>query len=564
MIIRKIADIGRTYRHVQRYREILSVLFKYGFDDLIDGLRVGGHLDIGWHLISRERREQIASLSRAERVRMAIEELGPSFVKMGQIVSTRPDFLPVEILTELARLQDNVTPVPFSELRPIIEEELKAPLGEIFEEIDEEPLASASLGQVHRAVLPGGQQVVTKVQRPNIRKRIEVDLEILLHLATLLETHVEGWETQHPARIVEEFGRTLDRELDYVVEGSHLERFAAQFVEEPTVYVPRLYRELTTSRVLTMEYVEGVKPTRIDLLEEAGLDRREVARRGADLIMKQVFVHGFFHADPHPGNVLVLPDNVICYLDYGMMGRLGRSSRETFAELILAIAGHDAARSARTLQDLTLWEDPPDQRALEADLDEFVGLHFYRPLKELQLGKLLHQLLQLADRHRLQVSPDLFLMLKALSTAEGVGRVLDSDFDFIKQAKPFVRRMEIERYDPRRIASSAWSSGSEFAHLLGALPGEARELLRQLRKGRVRIEFEHRGLEPLVAAQERVSNRMAFAIVLAALIIGSSLIVLAGLPPQWHEIPVVGLTGYVISALMGFWLLLAIWRHGKM
>ena len=401
MVIRKIGIIGRTYRHMQRYRQILMVLFRYGFDDLVSSLKVEQYLEVGLRMVSRKRRERIEALSRAERMRMALEELGPTFVKMGQILSTRPDLLPVEFVHELAKLQDRVPAFAFSEVKRIIESELGATLEDVFEHFDEDPLAAASLGQVHRARLADGEQVVVKVQRPDIRKTVEVDLEIMLHLAVLMERHLEGWDVQSPTRIVEEFSRTLEKELDYRLEASHVERFALQFARDRTVYVPKVHRESTTTRVLTMEYVEGVKASDIDRLEKEGLDRKEIARRGADLIMKQVFIHGFFHADPHPGNVFILPDHVICYLDFGMMGRIDRQPREDFADLMMGVVRRDEAKAADALLRLTLWDEEPERGALMRDVAEFMDRHLYRPLKELEIGKLLQQLLVMVSRYRL-------------------------------------------------------------------------------------------------------------------------------------------------------------------
>ena len=564
MHIRKIGIIGKTYRHIQRYRQILTVLFKYGFGDLVHTLKIEQYLEIGLQMISRKRREKIETLSRAERVRMAMEELGPTFIKMGQILSTRPDLLPVEFIQELGKLQDHVPPFEYAQVKDIIERELGVPLGQLFKDFEETPLASASIGQVHRARLVDGDEVVVKAQRPGIRKTIEVDLEIMLHLATLMERHLKAMEIHRPTRIVEEFARTLEKELDYTIEAAHTERFAMQFIGDTTVYVPKIYREATTSRVLTMEYVSGIKASEIARLDEAGLDRREIARRGFDLIMKQVFVHGFFHADPHPGNIFILPGNVICYLDFGMMGRIGRKSRENFADLIMNIVRRDEVKVTDALVRLTISDEEPNHNALERDVAEFIDQHFYRPLKELDLGKLLHQLLEMAARHRLTVPPDLFLMIKALSTAEGVGRVLDPDFDATERAAPFVRRIQLQRLHPKRVAEDIYDSGSDFLHLIKEIPGELREILRQARQGRVKIEFEHRGLEPMLSTHDRISNRLAFAIVLASLIIGSSLIVLSGIPPKWHGIPVIGLAGFIIAGVMGLWLLFSIIRRGSM
>ena len=564
MYIRKIGIIGKTYRHIQRYRQILTVLFKYGFGDLVHTLKIEQYLEIGLQMISRKRREKIETLSRAERVRMAMEELGPTFIKMGQILSTRPDLLPVEFIQELGKLQDHVPPFEYAQVKDIIERELGVPLGQLFKDFEETPLASASIGQVHRARLVEGDGVVVKVQRPGIRKTIEVDLEIMLHLATLMERHLKAMEIHRPTRIVEEFARTLEKELDYTIEAAHTERFAMQFIGDTTVYVPKIYREATTSRVLTMEYVSGIKASEIARLDEAGLDRREIARRGFDLIMKQVFVHGFFHADPHPGNIFILPGNVICYLDFGMMGRIGRKSREHFADLIMNIVRRDEVKVTDALVRLTISDEEPNHNALERDVAEFIDQHFYRPLKELDLGKLLHHLLEMAARHRLTVPPDLFLMIKALSTAEGVGRVLDPDFDATERAAPFVRRIQLQRLHPKRVAEDIYDSGSDFLHLIKEIPGELREILRQARQGRVKIEFEHRGLENMLFTHDRISNRVAFAIVLASLIIGSSLIVLSGIPPKWHGIPVIGLAGFIIAGVMGLWLLFSIIRRGSM
>jgi ubiquinone biosynthesis protein len=560
----KTGDIGRTYRHMQRYRQILTVLFKYGFGDLVVALKIEQYLEIGLQMISRKRREKIETLSRAVRVRMVLEELGPTFLKMGQILSTRPDILPVEFMQELSKLQDEVPPFPYSEVQATIQKEFNKSVGQKFSSFDEQPLAAASIGQVHKAKMPDGKNVVVKIQRPGIQRTIKVDLEIMMHLAGLMELHLEGWDIQRPTRIVEEFARTLEKELDYTLEAAHMERFARQFEDEPAVYVPQVYREATTSRVLTMEHISGIKASDIDRLEKEGLDRSEIARQGLILIMKQIFVHGFFHADPHPGNIFVLPDNVICYIDFGMMGRLDLETRERFADLIMSIVHRDEREATKVLLRLTLSEEEPNYPALQRDTAEFMDKHCYRPLKDVDLGALLHQLLEMATKHRLGVPPDLFLMIKALSTVEGLGRILDPDLDVIEQATPFIKHIQLNRIHPRRIAKDMASSGTDLFHLLKDIPGEVRTILKLARQGKVKIEFEHRGLEPMIAANDRISNRLSFAVVLASLVIGSGLIVLSGIPPKWHEIPVIGLTGFLVAGAMGFWLLISIMRSGRM
>jgi ubiquinone biosynthesis protein len=562
--IRKIGLLGRTYRHVSRYQRILGVLFKYGFGDLVDTLKIEQYFEIGLQWISKKRRDQIEKLTRAERVRIAMEELGPTFVKLGQILSTRPDLIPLEYTRELSKLQDHVPVFPYEDALRIIESEVGKSPEEIFSHLEKTPLAAASIGQVFRARLRDGEDVVVKVQRPGIRKTIEVDLEIMFHLAGLMERHLEEIEVHRPTRIIEEFAHTLEREIDYRIESLHIESFARQFLEDETVYVPKVFRELTTERILTMEYVNGVKASEVDVLRKEGYDLEEVARRGADLIMKQVFIHGFFHADPHPGNVFILPNNVICYLDFGMMGRISRQEREDFADLVMQLAHRDERRLMYALLKLTDYETEPDRSKLERNLAEFIEQYSHLPIKDLKVRRLLQQLLEILTRHGLRLKPELFLTMKALSTAEGLGRLLDVDFDLIRHAEPFVREVQLNRFNPKRIASDMFDSGAEFLVLLREIPGELRSILRQAREGKMKLEFEHCGLDPILFTHDRTSNRIAFAIVLAALIVGSSLIALSDIPPKWHEIPIIGLAGFVIAGLMGFWLLISIMRGGRM
>lgn len=562
MFQRRSSTLGRTYRHAQRYRQILGVLLKHGYYDLLKNLKVEHYLDGGLRRLRGPVEQQ--DLTRAERFRHALEELGPSFVKAGQLLSTRPDLLPVDFLEQLARLQDSVAPFPFDEVRTIVEEELRAPLEELFEDFDPKPLAAASIGQVHRARTVAGEDVVVKVRRPGVRRTIEVDLEILLNLATLMERHLEGWDVHRPTRVVEELALSLDRELDYRMEAANQEHFAWQFRDEGRVRVPSVLRGATTEKVLTMEYVEGVRASDPQALRELGHDPQRLAAVAAELAMRQIFDFGFFHGDPHPGNLLVLEGGVICFLDFGMMGRIDRAAREGFAELVLGIVRRDSRQMKEALLALCGSEEAPDSPALERDLSEFADRHFFRPLKELSLGDVLQQLLGLAARHRLGIPADLFLMIKALANVEGLCRGLDPDFEISTHATPFLRRIQLERLYPQRLARDLVESSGEALALLRDVPGELRATLVQFRRGRSRLGFELQGLDPLNATLDRVSNVLAFAIVLAALIIGSSLIVLAGLPPLWHDIPLIGLGGFVVAAVMGFWLLASILRHGRM
>ncbi len=562
--IRKLGAIGRTYRHLNRYRRILRVLFKYGFADLVEGLHVDQYLETGLQMINRKPRAHIEKKSRPERLRMAMEELGPTFIKLGQLLSTRPDFVAPAYLSELAKLQDEVAPFSAEAVDEIFFAETGKKPGDLFQSFEERPMAAASIGQVHRATLFDGSEVVVKVQRPDIEKIIAVDLEILAHIASLMEQYLEEVQGHRPTVIVEEFARSLAREIDYTVESFNIQRFARQFKGNPVIYVPAIYSDLCTERILVMEYVNGVKVSHLETLRRQGADLRLLAERGANLIMEQIFVHGFFHADPHPGNITILPDNVVCFLDFGMMGRLGRKDCEDFTDLVFYIVARHERRVTDSVLKLTIQYDEVDREALARDLSELLDRYVYLPLKQLEAGKILQDLLHLVARHKLYFKPDLYLMMKALATVEGVGLMLDPDLELISLAEPFMKKVKSNRMRPGRLAEETGITSSAYLELIRGFPEELRSIMSQLRGGRLKIEIEHSGLDLLRSALDQVSNRIAFAIVLASLIIGSSLIVLSGIPPKWNGIPVIGLFGFLFAGIMGFWLLLSIIRHGRM
>jgi ubiquinone biosynthesis protein len=562
--IRKIGVVGRIYRHVRRYDEILSVLIKYGFGDVVDALKIKQHIEIGWQKISGKQPEQIEKLSRPERVRMTLEELGPTFVKLGQILSTRPDLIPLEYVQELAKLQDKVPPFSDDDARAIIKSETGSFPEEIFSSFDKTPLAAASLGQVHKAMLRDTEEAVAiKVQRPDIQKTIEVDLEIMLHLASLAERNVEELEVLHPTKIVDEFARTMDDETDYTVEAAHIEHFARQFLDDQTIYVPKVIREWTTKRILTMEYIEGIKASNLDRLKQEGYDLKEIANRGAKLIMKQIFVHGFYHADPHPGNIFILPNAIICFLDFGMMGRISNQEREDFTDLVRMILSKDEKKTVDALLRVSNFAEDPDREELERDMGEFFDQFLYLTLKELEVGKMLQRVLEILTRNGMSLKPGLFLMLKALVTAEGLGRSLDPDFQIMRHAEPFIEDIQASRYTPKRIAGDLIDSGTEFFQLLRVIPGELREVLKNLKESKLGIEIEHRGLDRTIFELGKISDRIVSAIVLASLIIGSSIVTLSNIPPKWRDIPLIGVVGFLAAAVMGFWLLGSILRRAR-
>jgi ubiquinone biosynthesis protein len=562
--IRKIGVFGRTYRHLNRYRQILTILFKYGFGDLIELLKLDQYIEVGLQLISKKKREPVEKHSRAERVRLAFEELGPTYVKLGQALSTRPDLIPQEFINEFSILQDHVPPFSFTQAMEIIKTELGASSEEVFEKIDETPLASGSIGQVHKAWLADSEPVAIKVQRPGIRRIIEVDLEIMLHLATLIERHIEELSLHRPVKIVEEFANALEKEVDYTIEATNMERFARQFLDNATVYVPKVYRDKTTSRVLTTEFVDGIKVSDVEKLEASGLDCKIITANGADLLFRQIFDHGFFHADPHPGNIFALPNNVICLLDFGNAGMVDRGTRENFVDLVDSIVQRNERRATQILIRLTTYDDEPDIRQMEKDVADFMGRHLYKPLKDIQLGKLLHEILVIASRHRLRIPPDIFLIMKAFATVEGVGQMLDPEFDMISQAAPFIQREKLARFYPDRLYGDIFNLASELLQFIQQFPKDILEITRLIRQRKLFLNLEHQGLDKLRATHDQISNRISFSIIIAALIIGSALIVISDTPPLMYGISLIGIIGFLAAAIMGIWLLVAILKKGKL
>jgi ubiquinone biosynthesis protein len=538
---------------------------KYGFGDIFSRIRGERIIENLLRAVSRKpEREKISKLSREARLRKALEELGPTFVKAGQILSTRPDLIGPELIREFEKLQDNVPPFSFDLVRNTIETELGSPLEQIFKNFDEIPLAAASIGQVHRAQLPDGHNVVVKIQRPGILKIIQVDLKILRHLATLTEKHMEEWELQQPTMIVDEFSRMIDKELDYSLEAAHMERFASQFADEETIHVPEVFHKLSSQRVLTMEYVEGIKASEISLLEQSGLDTALLAARGADLMMKQVFVHGFIHADPHPGNVLFLENNVICYLDFGMMSRVSRKQMESLVDAATYAVKNDEIRLTDTLLRIVDCDREPDRKNLENNISELLDRYLFSDLEDLDLSQILTNVMKVITRYRLRIPPDFYIMMKAIAASQALGRKLDPGFKYEEAMTPFLTRIKLEKLLPQRIFKDLFDVTRESAELLKEIPQETSTILKQIARGKAQIQLEHRGFETMLSTFDKISNRLSFAILVASLVIGSSVIVLSGVPPKWNNIPIIGLAGFIVAAVMAFFLIITILRHGKM
>jgi ubiquinone biosynthesis protein len=556
-VIRNFRRISRTVRSANRFREILSVFAKHGFGDLSDKLRLDKYLDMGGKYLRLPPRAATAHPTRPERFRMALEELGPAFIKLGQMMGNRPDLLAPDWAAALEKLQDSVPPFPTAEAREVVVAQFGQPVESLFASFGESPIASASMAQVYRAELSEGGEVAVKVQRPGIEDIVKVDLEIMFQLAHLLERYVQGMDVLNPVSICEEFERTILKELDFALEASQMERFAQASTELAFFNVPKIHRSRTGRRVLTTEFIHGTKVSNLAGLRQAGLDPARVAKTLSQVLLHQVFRQGFFHADPHPGNVLILPDGRVCFLDYGMVGSLSPAHRERLLDILVGVATQDAGRIAKTL--LQLAYQPSDiVEDMEYQVSELLEAYSFVALSNFRIGEFLNRLIRLIIRNKLRMPPGFYLMLKAVVTLEGVARRMDPSFDMVENIKPFAKRAMRERLRPDRLAKDMYYGALDLTPMLKEFPAQARDILGLIKRGKLRIEFQHQGLEPILKTHERMMTRLVFALVLAALIIGSSLVVLSGIPPKWYGIPVIGVAGFLSAAFVGFWLLVSI------
>ncbi|MFH1097139.1 MAG: 2-polyprenylphenol 6-hydroxylase [Candidatus Desantisbacteria bacterium] len=552
------------YKDIKRFQFVINVLLKHGLGHIISRLNLEHHLSLWRRIIHRPSSETHEIwLSAPERLRMAMEELGPTFIKFGQILSTRPDIVPAEYIKEFEKLQDDIHPFPFEDVRAIIKKELHLEIEDLFKEFSEQPIAAASIAQVHRAVLPSGKLVVVKLRRPGIEEIIEADLRILFALANLLEKRIPSTKQYNPMGIIKEFERNIKKELNFTKEAYHIEQFQKNFQNEPTICIPNVYWETTSKKILTMEAIDGIKVSDIKRIEEAGLDPKIIAKNGVRAILKQVFVDGFFHGDPHPGNIYVLEGNRIAFLDFGIVGRIDERMQQNLSDAILGMLLKNTQQIIDCFWKLEAIDEDVDKRALKADLDAFVERYYEIPLEKLKIGWMMQDVLEIAIRNKLKILPEFLLLAKTLIVIEGVGLMLDPTFEIIPLVQPLVSSVVKKRLAPSKIFNEALKLTTEFGSLIKTLPQEIDLLLKKLQSGKLKIEFEHQGLGDLIKEFDRVSNRLSFALIVAATIIASSLMVQANIGPLVWGIPLLGLIGFIISGVLGMFLLVLIIISGR-
>ncbi|MDH3544245.1 MAG: AarF/UbiB family protein [Desulfuromonadales bacterium] len=560
-----ILRVNRNIRTIRRYRTILGVLIKYGFGHFVEQLNIDYYLELGKRLVTLDKiPKDLERLSQPQRLRLVMEELGPTFIKLGQLLSTRPDVLDKAYILEFSKLQDKVPAVSFEEINAQIQRELGYPAEELFAEFSTKPLAAASIAQVHRGKLKSGEEVVFKVRRPGIVKIVETDIDVLMGLAYLIEQHVPTMALYDPVGLVKEFRRSIMRELNFTREGRTVDRFAVNFAESETVYTPKIFWDYTGDIVLTMEYVDGIKISALEELTAQGYDLKEIARRGADAFLKQVLDFGLFHADPHPGNVFILPDQVICMLDYGMVGRLGQDLKDQLIDLLQALLNRDVNRIISQLLYSGELTDDSDMKNLRRDLHDFIEDYYDIVLQDIKVGKLLTEFIEILTHHRIHFPADFMILAKALVIMEGVGRQLDPEFNMINHMRPYVNKLVFERFSPKNISEQAGRIVQAYSSLAKNLPQDIKEFVNRLNRNQFKIDLEHRGLEKLVTDLDRSSNRVSFAVVIGSLIVGSSLVMQIDKGPMILGFPLLGLLGYSIAGFLGLWLAIGILRSGRL
>jgi len=548
----------KTWNQIRRSKQIISVLIKYGLDYFIDQAKIGF-----WFKI-RKKSKEFQRLTLPKKLRLALEELGPTFIKFGQILSTRPDFLPPDFIKELEKLQDKVPPFSSFYAQKIIEKELNKPLKKLFKKFESEPIAAASLSQVHKAILPNNKVVAVKIQRPGIKKTIELDLKILENLAGFLENRFyNGWVYQ-PKLIVIELKKAIEREIDFTNEAYNFERFRMNFKDTEDIKVPKIYWEMSTSKILTMEFMKGTKINEITQGKYKNVfDAKKVAKRGAQAILKQILEDGFFHADPHPANLLVQPPNTIIMLDVGMVGYLDEETIFKIAKLLQAIIDRNIEKIINCLENLGAVIKEVDRISFRQDLKELLDRYFGVPLKHLEIKKISEDMLKVMVEHHLVLPSSFVLMLKALSMEESIGKKLDPDFDMISTAKPFVKKILRKKIMPQELLKKSNILFQESMELIEKLPQDLIDVFYKLKEGRLKFNFEHQGLEKLVREIDRSSNRISFSLIIAALIIGSSLVLQQQVGPFIFGYPILGIIGYLLASFLGFGLIISILRSGK-
>ena len=551
-----------TVRDLGRLQEIASVLIRYGFGDIVRRVGMADMLQRAGRLLHWNDPQQMLQMSAPLRVRRAMEELGPTFVKLGQVLATRVDLFPPDWIVEFSELQNAVPAVPWEAVRPQLEADLGEPPEQAFARLEYVPMAAASLAQAHRAWLHDGTPVVLKVRRPGIRDVIEADLRLLARLAEIIETRLPDLRRYRPSEVVQQFTMSLRRELDFAAECRNAERIAGNFRGHDGIVIPRVYWQWTCESLNVQDFIQGIPGRDLAAVDAAGLDRAALARTGAGIVLKMVLDDGFFHADPHPGNIFYMRDGCIAVIDFGMVGRLSDQRRFQVAQLLYGLVSQDPELVTDVLLEWAGGIEVEEER-LQQDIGSFVDQYRGVPLKDLRMGLMLGDVTQILRQYGLTLPSDLALMIKTFLTLEGMGRQLDPDFDMASEARPYLERTMRRRYAPSAVLRRGRRSLLGALDLVGDMPRDLRRLIQAARRGRMQVKVETPALKGFGDQVNRAANRLTVGVITAALIVGSSIVMnsVGGSASRW--LLAMGVAGFIGAALCGIWILVSILRSGR-
>ncbi len=537
---------------------------KYGFEDLIANSTLRNLVPEALRLKWMRQEQPALQYSRFERIRMAAEELGPTFVKLAQVLSNRPDIIPDGLVKEFEKLQDRVPPFEGETARSIVELEIGRPLEEVFKWFNDVPLASASIGQVHRACLIDGTEVVVKVQRPEVQAIVERDLQLLQEIVKRADRYLRKQGVLNAQDIVNVFERSMSKELDYSNEARNIQKFREFYKDRKDFYIPRVYRKYSTDKVLLIEFVSGCKFTDKKQLREWGLDIKKTVETGLNIYLAQIFEYGYFHADPHPGNVLVRQDGTICLIDFGMVGQLSKRDKVAFANVFVAMAKEDARKMALSMKKLAISDNVKDMRALETDLQGLIDDYATLDVSEASIAELTTQLQKVMLRYEMVVPASIFLIFRALAILEGIGKIMYPQLKTYDYIKPYGRKIVEEQLSPENIWSEIQYRGEQISSFLSGIPVDLKEIMQQTRSGKIHFEVELQGYGYLLKKLDSITNRLVITFIICALIIGSSITATVPFPARYmtqYGLPYWSLLGYIIAGVLCVILLYAIIRR---
>jgi len=549
-------------RDLPRLKEISGILIRHGLGEFTQRLKLPRAVEKAGEWLNLSLPDPNAGLPTPVRVRQAFEELGPTFIKLGQILSTRVDVFSPEWIAEFEKLQAHVPPVSSGVIEALVIKALGAPPAELFAEFDPTPIGSASIAQVHRARLTDGTEVAVKLRRPGIVDKVEADLRILSHISHLIELEFPETRRFQPVEIVKQFARSLRRELDLAVEARNMERFGRDFSDDPVISVPSVYWAYTNAQINVQSFVDGIPATRLDRLAGSGLDPRVLARHGADAVLRMILINGFFHADPHPGNVFFLDGERLALVDFGMVGRLSHARRDEIVDLMAALAERDERAILDVLIEWT-GSHPVDEHKFAYDIGELMFSYDHLPLKSINITQLINDIMGLIREHSIVLPPDLTLLFKALITLEGLGRQLDPEFQLIEHITPFVRELMIERYQPTALLKRGKHSLNEAVSMLASLPRDLLRIGKDVRHGKFRVNLDLKRLDNFGRQLDKSANRLTMGIVTGCLIIGSSIVMTVNAGPKLFGLPFFGFLGFMAAFFNSIWIVWSIWRSSK-